>query len=482
VTYIDRGWSRWVWWGVADDRLAGLPDDVQRLLAAPPVTQKKLLELRLAWSGLPAEQAWTADRLRVFVITWDPLEPLGGRPDGFATVNAGPPGWELVVYLPIWSVLEQAGEQDGTVADVMAAKAASAVVAAAALSQREPAGGRGGSWPAMDLLADDSAGTGLGTPEIGLVSPGWEDIGLGAITDVVQAAFGPVDLDRSPVELAVTGRPQPGCPACGGRRFGFPGDLAESQPRMCATHRVESDTVIRARLARANASNPDGWAALADATIRLELPHLPNGLASKLADAGDGMYVVPEPEVLAERARLVVAATGGFPGRRDDFTIALGAEPELAGQLPDWLLNLVLDLGRAGLGAQAVAVADALTRVDPDLQAMLDADVAVALAQSELSDQARARIESNLARWPDDVWIRIHAGDALAALDDLDGAAAHFDAAVTMAEDADDLDARSTAIQRLRRIRRPHPSDRAPTRQPRRQPRRHSRSQRRPKR
>jgi tetratricopeptide (TPR) repeat protein len=251
---------------------------------------------------------------------------------------------------------------------------------------------------------------------------------------------------------------------------------------MCASHRVESDTVIRVRLARANASNPDGWAALADATIRRELPHLPNGLASKLADAGDGMYVVPEPEVLAERARLVVAATGWFPGRRDDFTIALGAEPELAGQLPDWLLNLVLDLGRAGLGAQAVAVADALTRVDPDLQAILDADVAVALAQSGLSDQARARIESNLARWPDDVWVRIHAGDALAVLDDLDGAAVHFDAAVTMAEDADDLDARSSAIQRLRRIRRPHPSDRAPTRQPRRQPHRHSRSQRKPKR
>jgi hypothetical protein len=61
-----------------------LPDDVQRLLAAPPVTQKKLLELRVAWSGLPAEQSWTANRLRVFVITWDPLERLADRPHGFA--------------------------------------------------------------------------------------------------------------------------------------------------------------------------------------------------------------------------------------------------------------------------------------------------------------------------------------------------------------------------------------------------------------
>jgi hypothetical protein len=468
--------------GVVEDLLAGLPEEVQRLLAAPPVTEKKLLELGVAWTGLPVEQAWMAEQLRVFVITWDPLEQLADRPDGFATVNADPSGLELVVYLPLWSVLEQAGTQGCTAADVVAARASSAVVAATALAPRDLAGGRGGSRPAPDLLADRSAGTGLGTPEIGLVSPGWEDIGLGAITDVVQAAFGPVDLDRSVVELAAVVRPQQGCPACAGRRFGFPGELAESQAMMCPAHRVESDTVIRARLARANVSNPDGWAALADATIRLELPHLPNGLATKLADAGQGMYLVPEREVLAERARLVVAAAGWFPGRRDDFTVALGAEPELAGQLPDWLLNLVLDLGRAGLGAQAAAAAEALTRVDPDLQAVLDGDVAVALARAGLTDQARARIEANLARWPDDVWIRIHAGDALAALDDLDSAAAHFDAAVTMAEDADDFDARSAAIQRLRRISRHHPSDRRPTSQPRRQPRRSSRSQRKPKR
>ncbi|HEY6795151.1 MAG TPA: hypothetical protein VI248_10770 [Kineosporiaceae bacterium] len=468
--------------GVAEDRLAGLPGEVRRLLAAPPVTDKKLLELAVAWTGLPAGQAWMADRLRVFVITWDPLEQLADRPDGFATVNADASGVELAVYLPLWSVLEQAGEQDCTAADVVASWAGSAVVAATALTPRDPAGGRGGIRPAPDLLADRGAGTALGTPEIGLVSPGWEDIGLGAITDVVQAAFGPVDLDRSPVELAAAGRPQPGCPACAGGRFGFPGELAESQTLMCPAHRAESDTVIRMRLARASASSPDGWAALADATIRRELPHLPNGLATKLADAGDGMYVVPDAEALAERARLVVAAAGWFPGRRDDLTIALGAEPELAGQLPDWLLNLVPDLGRAGLGAQAVAVADALARVDPDLQAMLDGDAAVALAQAGLSEQARARIEANLDRWPDDVWIRIHAGDALAALGDLDSAAAHFDTAVTMAEDADDFDARSAAIQRLRRIDRRHPSDPRPTSQPRRQPRRSSRSRRKPKR
>ena len=41
------------------------------------------------------------------------------------------------------------------------------------------------------------------------VSPQWEDIGLGAITDFVQQAFGPVDFDRSLVELTAAGVPSP---------------------------------------------------------------------------------------------------------------------------------------------------------------------------------------------------------------------------------------------------------------------------------
>ena len=61
----------------------------------------------------------------------------------------------------------------------------------------------------------------------------WEDIGLGAITDFVQQAFGPVELDRSLVELTVTAAPRPGCPACAGSRFKFPADLADSRDRMC---------------------------------------------------------------------------------------------------------------------------------------------------------------------------------------------------------------------------------------------------------
>ena len=442
---------------------ADLPAALRRLLDTPPLTEKKLLELGVSWPGLPDAQARVAGLLRVFVITWDPLEHQAPRPEGFATINVDDDGSELVVYLPIWSLVDSARTQRTTIAAVIGAMAASAVATAASTADtpadavtatRRPTG-RGRTSDVDDLLADRTGGTALGTPTIDLVSPGWEAIGLGAITDIVKHAFGPVDLDRSPVALAAAAQRQVGCPACAGRRFGFPADLAESQARMCPPHRVKAGTVIRARLARANASNPDGWAAITDASSRIDRPHLPGGLATKLANAPQGMYVVPEPAELADRARLVIEAASWFPGRATDFAVALGEEPDPADFLPDWLVSLVADLGRARLGAEAVAVGDALATVDPSLRSMLDGDVAVALAQAGLVDQALAKIEDNVTRWPDDFWIRIRGGDALLALGDPGGAATHFHAAVDLAERDDDFEARSDAIERLERLNRP---------------------------
>jgi hypothetical protein len=466
--------------------LSDLSDEVGQLLATAPITEKKFLELGVAWRGLSPAQARMADALRVFVITWDPLEWLAGRPAGFATANTAASGLdELVVYIPVWSLVELATERDVTLAAVLGSMAGSAVATAASHEQSVTAG----RYPdlvikheAPDLLSDLAAGAALGPVDVRVVSAGWEAIGLGAITDVVQHAFGPVDLDRSLVELASSKGSLAGCPACAGHRFGFPGELAEARGGMCPAHRREADSVINVRLARANASNPDGWAALGDATIRRERQHLPNGLATKLAGAGEAMYVVPERGVLAARAEHVVEAAGWFEGRPDDLAVALGEEPDVAGQLPDWLVNLVADLGRAGLGTEAARVGDALARVDPDSRAFYDGSVAVALAESGLAEQATVRIEANLTRWPDDFWIRVHTGDALLALGDLDGAKAHFETAVGIAEDADDLEARHDAVRRLRRIGlRTSPDDRP--RGQRHQPKRkHSKSQRRHKR
>lgn len=434
------------------DAMAGLPADVGQLLSSAPVTDKKLLELSVTWSGLPPGKARMAEALRMFVLTWDPLELDAPRPDGFAAVNTGSLGLEVAVYVPIWRLIKLSAARHEPVAATLAAVAGSAVVTAAAHERAVNAG----RYPALvsersvpDLLADLPGGAALGQAGIRAEPPSWEDIGLGAIQDVVQHGFGPVDLDRSQVELEALLPGQPGCPACAGRRFGFPAELSESRSSMCATHSRQADTVIKERLGRADRSNPEGWAALGSATIRRERPHLPNGLATRLARAGEALYVVPEPAELAERARAVVEAADWFPRRGHDFGVALGEDPEYGPDIPDWLLNLILDLGRARLPDEAVSVAEALGRVEPDLQPVLDADLAVALAEAGRSGDARAQIAANLATWPDDFWVRIHAGDALEMLGDPGGARAHFETARTMADRPADFAERAAAVERL---------------------------------
>ena len=71
---------------------------------------------------------------------------------------------------------------------------------------------------------------------------------------------------------------------------------------------------------------------------------------------------------------------------------------------------------------QAVGVGDALAELDPDNQAMFANDVAVILAEAGRGQQALARVEQNLRRFPDDPWTQIHAGDVRLAPSDHAGA------------------------------------------------------------
>jgi tetratricopeptide (TPR) repeat protein len=424
------------------------------VLRKAPVRDKMLAELALGWVGLAGAEARMAAALRVFVVTWDPLEHQAPRPVAAATVNAGPPGLEIVVYVPVWWVMESVAGRQVPVAEVVGELAGSAVVVAAHNEEAVTEGRylrlrRQGSVP--DLLGEPAAGAALGIPELSLVSEGWEPIGLGAIADVVQDALGPVDLDRSPVELAAAADPVEDCPACAGRRFGFPGELGEATSAMCQPHRAEAEAVSNKRYGRAHASNPDGWGAILDACRRLELPHLPNGLATRLARAEEALFRVREPEELTAEALAVVAAARWFPGRPEDLAVALGAEEDMA-WLPEWLSNLVFDLGYAGLGAEAAEVSDALARVDPENEQTYASDVAFALAKAGDEAGTRARLDASLGRWPQDLWVRIHAGDALSVLGDADGAEAHFLAALDIAKEDDDFEARSDICERLERL------------------------------
>lgn len=148
----------------------------------------------------------------------------------------------------------------------------------------------------------------------------------------------------------------------------------------------------------------------------------------------------------------MIEAAGWFPRRDEDFALALGADSDMP-WLPEWTLSIVLDLGRAGLGELAAQVGDALARVDVANAAVYAADVGVALAEAGLGDAARERIAQNLAAWPEEFWVRVHAGDALVELDDFDAAEAHFVTALEMADDMDDFEAVSDANERLADLR-----------------------------
>jgi hypothetical protein len=436
--------------GLTDAMLAGLPDSVSRLLTDAPLNEKKLLELRLTWDDLPPGNARVAETLRVFVLTWDPLEVEASRPSAFAAVNEDPS--EVVLYIPLWSLASLAVGR--TVASVLGDLAGRVIISA---WMNHMTGESGSSDLLENIDSGDEKDGPFGAPvKITAVDGGWEDIGLGAITDIVKHRYGPVDLDRSPVKLGRAVK-RPGCPACAEEQFSFIAGLAEAQERMCAPHRKEAVAVQRKRLVRAEVSNRDGWAAIIDASSRLSQSHLPGGALSRLVEIetllNDGSDH-PDRDLLASRVRLLVETAHGFHGRVYDFAEVLGDS-----DLPGWLMCLVSNLGHVGLAAEAVLVADALTSVDPSREAFFAGDASVALADAaavladaSLAAEARAKVEANLTRWPGAFWIRMHAGDALELLGDRDGALAHFEAAQQMAVAAKSFEDRRDAAERIRAI------------------------------
>jgi hypothetical protein len=445
--------------------LAGLPGDVQALLASPPLTETRLLELSARWEGVSLTPALArmAEALRLFVVTWDPLEWLAPRPEAVATANAWP--LEIVIYVPVWSLAEMARREETTVAAVLAGLGDRAVATAAAHEDAVTSGryaGLAACGEVPDLLSGDPAPamgrSAMGEAVIVAESRGWDAIGLGAITDFVQQEFGPVELDRSLVELTVTDDPWPGCPACAGRRFNFPADLADSRDLMCPAHRREANTVTGRRMTRAEGSNLAGWRMITDASARLSLPHVPGGLATRLAAARN------DP---VRRARLLAEATSGFAGRPDDFGSALAENRDQAGRFPGWPVTLIRDLGRAGQGTEAVMLSEALAVVDPARQGLFTGEAALALAESGDADEARAKIAENVERWPGDVRARILAGDALAVLGDAEGALTHLQVALPLAEQAKDYKAIGDLSTRILRLTRPVGSETAQRRQPR---------------
>ena len=259
--------------------VATLPD----LLADAPAHERSLLELRAQWPSLPDAHARVAARLRVFVLTWDPLGQWAPS-DARATATGDGDGFELVLYVPLADLqaadsADLLGELCRSVLEIGVEQ--ELLLSSGAYAQLAAAG------KAPDLLAARGALSALGQPAFAAAGAGWAPIGLGAIQDGVQARFGPVDLDRSRVKLEPVAALAPDCPACAGQRFGFPAELADAQAAMCAPHADRAAAIVAERLERARTSNPEGWRAITDASSALDEPTdgLPLALLSRLDQA-----------------------------------------------------------------------------------------------------------------------------------------------------------------------------------------------------
>lgn len=321
--------------------MPSLPADLRAALDAAPADERVLLELRLTWPALDEARARIAARLRVFLLTWDPLD-WHDRPLARATATGDGDGCEVVLYVALDDALATAGTNED-IAVVLGDLAGSVLSVGAAYEQALVAG----VYPqlafdgkAPGLLSEVGRLSGLDPPALSLRSGDWEPIGLGAIQDLVQEAFGPVDLDRSPVRLAAVAAPVAGCPACAGERPGFPADLADAQEAMCPPHAQQAQDVIDARMRRAWDSNHDGMDAILGASDLLSEPTYGLTLAQlrRLDDvARRDPTRRPSRAELAADAELALTVAERVTGRPEQLEGLLESD-RLS---PDWMVARV---------------------------------------------------------------------------------------------------------------------------------------------
>jgi len=428
---------------------ARIPTALRDAIDGAPVDERALLELRLQWSGLDDARARIAARLRVFLLTWDPLY-WHDRPPGRATATGDGDGCEAVLYLPLERVLEMVATGED-LAVVVGNLAASVLSVGAAHEQALVAG----VYPQLafegkvaGLLSEVGMLSGLEPPALGLVSDGWEPIGLGAIQDLVQEAFGPVDLDRSPVRMAPAADVIAGCPACAGQRLGFPAELADAQPAMCTAHAEQAGAITDERLQRGWDSNRDGMDAITGTSGMLSEPTygLTFALLERLDDIDRrGVTVRLSNAELASDAELALTLAARLTGEPEQFE-ALTQSGHLP---PDWMVELPMALAYGGLVDEAVAVGDAFVALDPGSADLFADDVALILAQAGRSEEALRRVEANVARVTVGVWTQIRAAAVHAELDDPLRAEASLRTALVLARSRGDAEDIATVWQRL---------------------------------
>jgi hypothetical protein len=247
--------------------------DPAALLEAAPEEEFALIELRLDWPPdleiYPEHmQLW----LRCFVITADPLGWIPDRGDAWTAVTVEDDVLEVDLYLTVSAVRAAMEECEGDMAAAVG-RYAGTVMAAALEREQELISG---DYPRLAargetprLLADLDGDHGAFSRPAIQARRSWSAVGLGALTDLVQHAFGAVDLDRSNVVLKPVEPVSEDCPACKGQAFGYPSSLEDAKELLCAPHQAAAKIVNTDRIAHARQSNFAGWRAIDKAVMRI---------------------------------------------------------------------------------------------------------------------------------------------------------------------------------------------------------------------
>jgi hypothetical protein len=247
--------------------------DPLALLDDAPQDEFALLELRL---DFPPDldihpqklQLW----LRFFVMTADPLSWIADRGEAWAATTVTEEVLELDVYVLLGALRRELEAHDGDLCAAVGHWAAPAMLAGlkyelVLISGEYYDRALAGTLPR--LLADAGGERGqFARPEI-QAPRSWGSVGLGALQDLVQEAFGSIDLDRTKVTLDRVEPSYDDCAACDGKSFTFPTGLEEAREDFCGAHDAAAKAIAAERLAHARESNPAGWRAIDKAAMRI---------------------------------------------------------------------------------------------------------------------------------------------------------------------------------------------------------------------
>ena len=428
------------------DRLEGLSEDVAAALGNPPVEQKAVLDLALHPPGLQGAAARVAERLRVRVLTWD---PVGWTEEGDAgpavTVEGTGSAYSISLFVGAWSL---DAPLLGTVTAELTALADS-IVRVGALNEASLISGQ---WDDLEedglvppLLGALRLDAGLPPARVDLVTL-WRSIDEPTIATIVAGRFGPLDLDLSPRALSTLPKPSPGCSACAGERYSVPFELDLARPSMCGPHRAEALAVMARVTRQAEEHNEDAWLVFCHAAADL-LPglHIPYPLRNRLLDAeagalpGDG-----EDQLLPQQAEVLIdyAAWAATPDRHRAAMWDIGWRTmdgiDDGGTFDGFAHQVAYRLARSRQFDLAARVVDAMVPIASDTAANLHGELATQLAEAGRIDDARARMELAVAHRSADLLTEIFAAEVDEAAGEDAAAEARYRATLSAARKAGD--------------------------------------------